>query len=134
MVDKFTKEQRSYCMSRIKAKDTKPELAVRKALTQLGFRYRLHVSKLPGKPDMVIAKKKLIIFINGCFWHQHKGCKLQSMPKSNPAYWRKKLDSNVARQNEDIKILRKLGWKVIIIWECQAMNEKTLKKIIELFL
>lgn len=111
-------------MSRIRSKNTQPELAVRKILTKLGWRYRLHVSKLPGKPDVVIAKKKLVIFINGCFWHQHKGCKRQFIPKTNINYWQKKLQRNVERQKENIKTLKKLRWHVIIVWECQVNNEK----------
>lgn len=123
-MDTLSKTQRSLCMSRIRSKNTQPELAVRKTLTKLGWRYRLHVSKLPGKPDVVIAKKKLLIFINGCFWHQHKGCKRKFIPKTNINYWQKKLQRNVERQKENIKALKKLRWHVIIVWECQVNNEK----------
>jgi DNA mismatch endonuclease (patch repair protein) len=121
-MDTFIKEQRSRCMSKIRSKNTQPELKVRKILTGLGCRYRLHVSKLPGKPDIVLSKKRLAIFINGCFWHQHKGCKKQALPKSNTDYWHKKLKRNVERQKENIKILGKDGWRVLIIWECQTKN------------
>jgi DNA mismatch endonuclease (patch repair protein) len=115
-------------MSRIRSKHTKPEYIVRKALTKLGIRFKLHAKKLPGKPDIVIGSKKKIIFINGCFWHQHKGCKRRSTPKSNVAYWSKKLKRNVAKQKADIKALNKMEWKSIIIWECQTKNEKSLIK------
>ena len=125
-MDNLTTEQRKLCMSRIRSKNTKPEIAVRKILTKLGFRYRLHNSKLPGKPDIVISKARKIIFINGCFWHQHKNCAKQAMPKVNREYWRPKLQRNVEKQEQDIKSLRKLGWKVYKIWECQTKNEQKL--------
>ena len=133
-MDNLTKEQRRICMSRIRSKDTKPEKTVRKILTQFGLRYRLHNAKLPGKPDIVISKIKTIFFINGCFWHQHKGCKRQAVPKANIEYWGAKLKRNVEKQKKDIKLLRKDGWKVHIIWECETKDEnrliKKLKKIL----
>jgi len=122
----LTKEQRSWCMSRIRSKNTKPELVVRRVLTKMGYRYRLHVDKLPGKPDIAIAKGKIAIFINGCFWHQHKGCRRQSLPKTNIEYWHKKLERNVRKQKEDIKTLGKLGWNPVKVWECQTGDEKYL--------
>lgn len=125
-MDNLTKEQRKLCMSRIRSKNTKPELIVRRILSGLGYRYRLHNSKLPGKPDIMISKAKMIIFINGCFWHQHKNCKKQSMPASNKDYWEKKLKRNVEKQKQDVRALRGLGWKVYKIWECQTANEKKL--------
>jgi len=125
-MDNLTKEQRKLCMTKIKAKNTKPEIAVRKVLSRLGARYRLHNSKLVGKPDIVIAKVKKIIFINGCFWHQHKNCRKQAMPKANKKYWGLKLQRNVEKQEQDIKLLRKQGWEVYKIWECQTNNEDKL--------
>lgn len=125
-MDNLTKEQRKLCMTKIKAKNTKPEIAVRKVLSRLGARYRLHNSKLVGKPDIVIAKVKKIIFINGCFWHQHKNCRKQAMPKANKKYWELKLQRNVEKQEQDIKLLRKQGWEVYKIWECQTNNEDKL--------
>lgn len=125
-MDNLTKEQRKLCMSRIRNKNTKPEIIVRKILSKLGFRYRLHNSKLPGKPDIVITKARKIFLINGCFWHQHKNCAKQAMPKVNTEYWRPKLQRNVEKQEQDIKSLRKLGWKVYKIWECQTKNEQKL--------
>ncbi|MBA7513760.1 Very short patch repair protein [subsurface metagenome] len=123
IMDNLTKEQRNLCMSRIRSKDTKPEKVLRGILTELGWKYRLHADKLPGRPDIVIPKIKTTIFVNGCFWHQHEGCKRNSMPKTNVVYWRRKLKRNVEKQKEDIKVLRKLRWKVFIIWECQTKNK-----------
>lgn len=135
MTDTFTKDQRSRCMSRIRSKHTGPEIAVRKLLTELGIRYRLHVKKYPGTPDIIISKIKTAIFINGCFWHQHKGCKRSSIPKTNIQYWEPKLVRNVRRQKEHVKALRKLGWQVSTVWECQTKDvlrlRKKLLKIIE---
>ncbi len=125
-MDNLTKEQRKLCMSRIRSKNTEPEIIVRKTLSKLGLRYRLHVSKLPGKPDIVISKAKKIIFINGCFWHQHKNCTRQAMPKANIEYWKPKLQRNIEKQEQDIKSLKKSGWKVYKIWECQTKNEQKL--------
>ena len=127
-MDNLTREQRKLCMTKIKAKNTKPEIAVRKVLSRLGERYRLHNSKLAGKPDIVIVKTKKIIFINGCFWHQHIGCKRKTMPKENRGYWRPKLKRNVAKQRIDIKKLKQNGWNVNIIWECEINNEAKLQK------
>jgi len=115
-------------MSLIRSRDTLPEKIVRKVLTNLGVRYRLHSKQLPGKPDIVIKKDKLAIFINGCFWHQHKGCKRKTMPKGNRNYWKPKLERNVAKQKADIKALRKDNWKVGIVWECETRDGDKLKK------
>lgn len=133
-MDNFTKEQRSRCMSRIKSKDTKPEIIVRKTLYKLGFRYGLYKEDLPGKPDIIFLKKKIAIFVNGCFWHQHEGCKRKSSPKTNTEYWEKKLKKNVENQNKSIISLRKTGWKVFIIWECETKDSTLLEKRIKEFL
>ena len=130
-MDTFTKEQRSKCMSRIKSKDTKPEIVVRKILFEKGLRYRLHVRDFPGKPDIVIRKKKLAFFINGCFWHQHDGCKRSTTPKTNKNYWRSKLKRNVEKQIKDIRILKESGWRVFVIWECETNKSGLLLKKIE---
>lgn len=122
MTDHLTKRQRSKNMSNIKSKDTKPEIAVRKALTELGMRYRLHKNKLPGKPDIVNESRNMAVFINGCFWHQHNGCKRKSMPKSNKDYWKPKLEKNVERQKKQIKELKMLGYEPLIIWECETQD------------
>lgn len=126
MTDTFTPLKRSEIMSRISGKNTFPEIAVRKILYSLGCRYRLHYNKFVGKPDIVISKLKTVIFINGCFWHQHKGCKRRSVPKSNLEYWKDKLKFNVKKQKDDIKGLRELGWKVFIIWECETKKSESL--------
>jgi DNA mismatch endonuclease (patch repair protein) len=115
-------------MSRIKSKNTTPEKIVRKILTQMNYRYRLQVTKLPGKPDLVIGKKKLALFINGCFWHQHKGCKRQTLPKTNTEYWHNKLKGNIVRQKKNINTLIEQGWHTIIVWECETKNVTELKK------
>lgn len=132
-MDNLTKKQRKFCMSRIKSRDTNPETAVRNILTSMGLRYRLNCVKLNGRPDIVISKLKTIFFINGCFWHQHKGCKKAVMPKTNKEYWKNKLERNVEKQASDIKILEKEGWKVYVIWECEIKNKDKLnEKIIKI--
>ncbi|MDR0910198.1 MAG: very short patch repair endonuclease [Spirochaetaceae bacterium] len=118
-MDKLTKEQRSWNMSRIKSKDTLPEMLVRHALWHMGYRYRLYYKKLPGKPDIVMPKYKTVIFVHGCFWHRHENCKEASRPKSNSEYWENKIGRNVERDKKNIDMLEQLGWKVIVIWECQ---------------
>lgn len=118
-------------MSRIKSKHTTPELAVRQALTALNIRYRLHVSSFPGKPDIVIRRLKTVIFVNGCYWHQHPGCERKSMPKTNIEYWKNKLAKNISSQKKNIQALQKLTWKVLVIWECETLQKDKLKGIIE---
>jgi len=133
-MDNLTKEQRHLCMSRIRSKNTKPEIVVRKIFRGLKQNFRTHVSKIPGKPDIVIPKKHAIIFINGCFWHQHKGCKRKAIPKVNLKYWETKLRNNVKRQKIIIKELRHNKWRILVIWECEIKNTNKLSKKIELFL
>lgn len=119
MADVHSKETRSYNMSRIRSKDTKPEMLVRKFLHKTGFRYRLQSNNLPGKPDIILKKYKTIIFINGCFWHGHQGCRYFVIPKSRIEYWTNKITGNMKRDVQVYKELEQLGWKVIIIWECR---------------
>lgn len=133
-MDKITKRQRSWNMSRIRSKDTLPERIARKFLSGLNYKYRLHDEKLPGKPDIVVKREHKAIFINGCFWHQHKDCKRRAVPKTNRSYWQNKLRRNVEKQKADIKRLKKLGWKVKIIWECEAKNQNKLTKKFKNFL
>ena len=128
MTDHLTKERRSWNMSRIKAKDTKPEIAVRSLLHRMGFRFRLHDKKLPGKPDIVLRKYKTVIFVHGCFWHRHTGCKDATMPKSNREFWRKKFEANVNRFETVSKQLRKLGWRVEVIWQCEVKDKECLRR------
>ncbi|WP_081890520.1 very short patch repair endonuclease [Paenibacillus tyrfis] len=119
MVDSLTTEQRHQMMSKIRSKNTVPEMIVRKYLHSKGFRYRLHDKKLPGKPDVVLPKYKTAIFVQGCFWHAHKGCKYYCSPKSNTEYWLKKIEGNILRNQLNQQALKKMGWNVIIVWECE---------------
>lgn len=116
-----------YKMSRIKGKDTKPEILVRSMLHRLGYRFRKNVAGLPGKPDIVLPKYKTIIFVHGCFWHQHKGCAKCKIPKSKIEFWTEKLGKNVVRDAKHKTDLQKLGWKVIYVWECELKNIETLE-------
>src|ERR1700749_1252113 len=118
MTDVHTKEQRSFNMSRIKSKNTKPELLVRKILFSKGYRYRLHDKKLPGKPDIVLPKYKTVIFVHGCFWHRHENCKYSSVPKTNSEWWRDKIDRNVKNFRKAVDSLEANEWKVLTIWGC----------------
>lgn len=122
MADIKSPEARSYNMSKIRGKDTEPELIVRRFLFKNGFRYRVHDDKLPGKPDIVLKKYRTVIFINGCFWHAHEGCKDFVWPRNNQAFWKKKIEGNVARDQMNYEKLRSQGLKVIICWECQLKN------------
>ena len=125
MTDVHTKETRSYNMSRIKGKDTKPEMVVRKFLFAYGFRYRLHDSKFPGKPDIVLPKYKTVIFVNGCFWHGHKGCSYFVLPKTRTEWWLQKIKGTMTRDKAAEVALNVLGWKVILIWECQLKSRNS---------
>ena len=129
----MTPEQRSRCMAAIRGKDTKPEMIVRKYLFSRGLRFRVQVKKLPGNPDIVLPKYKTVIFVNGCFWHGHEGCKYFRLPKSNVEFWKEKIERNIERDRESMQALLDLGWKVIRVWECELRNkanrEVTLNKI-----
>ena len=118
-MDKLTKEQRHRCMSAIKSKSTKPELLVRKFLFSRGFRYRLNHPRLPGHPDLVLRKYRTVIFVNGCFWHGHEGCKSYKLPKTNVVFWKNKIMSNQSRDIEEMRQLASMGWHCITVWECQ---------------
>ena len=121
-------------MSRIKGKDTKPEILVRSILHRLGYRFRKNVAELPGKPDIVLPKYKTIIFVHGCFWHQHKGCRKCKIPKNKVEFWTAKLVGNVERDKIHFKKLKKIGWHVLIIWECEIKNLNKLEKRLQNFL
>jgi DNA mismatch endonuclease, patch repair protein len=127
MADVHDKATRSYNMSRIRSRNTKPEMQVRKFLHGQGFRYKLHDKKLPGKPDIVLPKYKTVIFIHGCFWHGHKGCKYFVVPKTRTDWWLHKINSNIANDTKAIKALKKNGWKVIHLWECNLKKTKIRK-------
>ena len=118
MADVHSPEKRSYNMSHIRGKDTRPEEMVRRYLFSQGFRYRKNVTALPGKPDIVLPKYRTCIFVNGCFWHMHEGCKYFVWPRNNAEFWRKKLLANKERDQKNIVALERIGWKVITIWEC----------------
>jgi DNA mismatch endonuclease (patch repair protein) len=121
-------------MARISGSNTKPEIVVRKILYGLGFRYRLNVRKLPGTPDIVLSKHNRVIFIHGCFWHGHKGCKRSKRPTTNVFFWNRKIDKNIERDKKSLKELRRLGWKPLVIWECQTKKPESLeKKLIRFF-
>lgn len=128
-MDVHTPEQRSRNMSAIKPKNTKPEMLVRRALYAMGYRYRLHRKDLPGKPDIVLPKHKIAIFVNGCFWHRHPGCRYSTTPASNADFWNAKFSENVARDKRNYTQLEKLGWKVVVIWECEIRQGEISKLI-----
>ena len=130
-MDKISKEHRSWNMSRIRSKDTTPEKTVRSLLHKMGYRFRLHRKDLPGKPDIVLPKYKTVIFVHGCFWHRHENCKYASIPKTNTEFWLDKLNKNVERDKKNQAELKKLGWKVIVIWECEIINIGKLYSYIE---
>lgn len=121
-MDIWNKEKRSACMSRIRSKNTKPELVLRKALFARGFRYRVNDKKLPGKPDIVLPKYKTVIFIHGCFWHGHAGCKYAYTPKTNTKFWIDKIISNAERDKVNAERLTVLGWNVLTVWECEIRH------------
>jgi len=131
MTDHLTVYKRSWNMSRIRSKNTKPEMIVRKMLHKHGIRYRLHACDLPGKPDLSNKEKKFAIFVNGCFWHQHKGCKRASIPKSNTEYWIPKLKKNINRLKENLEELDNMGFTTAVIWECEVNKTLTYNKLVE---
>lgn len=133
MADKLTSEQRHLCMSHIRGKNTKPEVFVRKALWKLGYRYRINASNLPGKPDIVFPKYKTVVFINGCFWHGHNGCKKFTIPETNRDFWIEKISRNQQRDLDNVTALISSGWKVLTVWECELSTkdkrEQTINRI-----
>jgi len=134
MADVHSPEIRSYNMSQIKGKGAKSEELVRKYLFSKGFRYRKNYARLSGTPDIVLPKYKTVIFVNGCFWHKHEGCKYFVWPKNNAEFWRKKIQGNVERDARNYECLAQLGWKVLIVWECELKKniaEDTLKRIVQ---
>lgn len=132
-MDKLTPGQRSKIMASVKSKDTRPELLIRKLLWGMGYRYRLHRKDLPGKPDLVFPGKRKIIFIHGCFWHNH-GCKKAKVPKSNVEFWQNKMITNQKRDTVNITALRAAGWQVQVVWQCELSvkdREKLLTKLVD---
>jgi DNA mismatch endonuclease (patch repair protein) len=133
-MDKLTIAQRSEVMSRVRSEDTKPEMAVRSLIHRLGYRYRLHGQELPGKPDLVFPTLGKAIFVHGCFWHGHRCRSGRNRPSSNTLYWTLKLDGNKKRDRATNLKLRRLGWNVLVLWECELKNEALLQARIESFL
>jgi DNA mismatch endonuclease, patch repair protein len=131
LVDVVEPKVRSRMMSGIRGKDTKPEMLVRKALSAAGYRYRLHRRDLPGAPDVVMPGCRVAIFVHGCFWHVHSGCKNAKLPSTRPDFWRDKLEGNVARDRRAIESLRADGWRVLTIWECATRDAVTLATLPE---
>ncbi len=130
-MDIWTKEKRSEVMSKIRGKNTKPEMVLRSQLFRQGLRFRVHQKKLPGKPDIVLPKYKTVIFVHGCFWHFHKDCREGRIPSSNSNFWKEKLQRNIKKDKANIKALKKEKWKVFVIWECEIEKhlERTIKKV-----
>jgi DNA mismatch endonuclease, patch repair protein len=128
MVDKLSSSDRSRVMSRVKGKDTAPEMTVRRLLHALGYRYRLHGKQLPGKPDIVFAARRKLIFVHGCFWHQHTGCRKSTIPDTRRDFWSEKLARNVSRDERTEGQLRALGWDVLVVWECDVRDKEGLTR------
>jgi len=133
-MDIMSKVERSERMSRICGKDTKPELYVRRTLHRLGYRYRLHRRDLPGAPDLVFPSRKKVIFVHGCFWHAHENCKIAHRPKTRRIFWDAKFKRNKERDRNNAKLLKKMGWDICIIWECEIKNDDLLVKRLSHFL
>ena len=127
MADFLTPEERSERMARIKSAHTRPEVALRKTLHNLGLRYRLNSATLPGKPDLVLPRYKAVVFVHGCFWHRHQNCNIATTPKSNTSFWVDKFSKNVARDERVTSLLRSLGWRVFVVWECEVSSLKKAK-------
>ena len=130
MADDRSPAERSLNMSRIRSRDTSPELRVRSLLHRAGYRYRLHVKDLPGKPDIVMPRHRTVVFVNGCFWHRHSGCRYAATPKTNAIYWQRKFERNVARDQKAYEALAQDGWRVLVIWECQTRSGEKLAALI----
>lgn len=128
-MDIYDEKKRSEIMGYIRNSNTKPEILVRKTIHALGYRFRLHRKDLPGKPDIVLPKHKSVVFVHGCFWHHHRGCKKSALPKSNVVFWKQKIMANVKRDQRSIADLRKLGWKIIIVWECEINSQNLSAKL-----
>lgn len=126
-MDIFSRKKRSQIMSRVSGKNTKPEIAVRSLLHNLGFRFRLHRKDLPGKPDITLPKYKKVIFVHGCFWHGHADCSRSKRPSTNEEFWREKLDKNIERDKTTVNALKELGWDVLTLWTCEVNETNKLK-------
>lgn len=134
MTDTVSAVERSRLMSRVKGKNTRPEMLIRRLVHGAGYRYRLHGAKLPGKPDLVFASRRKVIFVHGCFWHRHDHCALARMPKSNREFWVAKLEGNKERDAANHRKLREMGWDVLVIWECELRDLEAVLRRITCFL
>lgn len=134
MTDTMTRPQRSACMSRIRSRNTRPEKLVRRMVHHMGCRFRLKPKKLPGSPDIVLTARRAVIFVHGCFWHRHRDCRFAYMPKSRTEFWRKKFTANIDRDRRAVRQLRKMGWKVLVVWECHISDESRLRRRLSEFL
>lgn len=134
MVDTLSPEERSERMSRVRGKDSAPEMRLRRIVHGSGFRYRLHVKNLPGSPDMVFPKRKAVVFMHGCFWHRHEGCKLARLPKSRLGFWVEKLEANRQRDKRNQGLLMEMGWRVLVVWECQLRDTVAISRTVTEFL
>ncbi|MCH7686648.1 MAG: DNA mismatch endonuclease Vsr [Planctomycetes bacterium] len=132
--DYVTDKRTSERMRRVRSRETNPEKVVRRLLTQMGYRYRLHRTDLPGQPDIVFSGRRKIVFVHGCFWHRHRGCSRCSMPKKNVPLWEEKFSRTVVRDRRNVRRLKKLDWDVLIVWECSVANEAKLKGRLKSFL
>lgn len=134
MSDNLTKEQRRRNMANIRSRHTKPEMIVRSVIHRMGYRFGLHDKRLPGRPDIVLARHRKVVLVHGCFWHRHQGCKRCTTPGTNQDYWIPKLTGNANRDKTHEERLLELGWEVLVVWECQTKDEQELTKRVELFL
>lgn len=134
MTDTMSSEERSRRMSLVRSTDTKPEMVVRRFVHNMGYRYRLHSRDLPGTPDMVFRSRRAVVFVHGCFWHRHAACRLARMPKSRLEFWTSKLEGNRLRDARKIAALKELGWRVLVVWECELNDSYGLEKRLRCFL
>jgi DNA mismatch endonuclease (patch repair protein) len=134
MSDVFSKEKRSWIMSRVKGRDTKPEILVRSFVHRMGFRFRIHGRDLPGNPDIVLPRLGKVIFVHGCFWHGHRRCLRSKRPTTHKGFWNKKLDQNIERDERFRRMLRRKGWRVLVVWECETRKQEKLLWKLERFL
>lgn len=134
MTDVYPIEKRSWIMSRVKRRDTQPEVLARSLVHRMGFRFRIHRRELPGNPDIVLPRHKKLIFIHGCFWHGHTGCSRSKRPTTNKNFWNNKLNSNIKRDRKNYKELQRIGWKVLVVWGCETKSSELLLRKLERFL
>ena|SRR3989339_884645 len=134
MTDVYPIEKRSWIMSRVKGRDTQPEVLARSLVHRMGFRFRIHRRELPGNPDIVLPRHKKLIFIHGCFWHGHTGCSRSKRPTTNKNFWNNKLNSNIKRDRKNYKELQRIGWKVLVVWGCETKSSELLLRKLERFL